>query len=790
MRQPKYTKQFSKIRATEISTAGGKLASLGEMKSQLVVPVPDGFAIVTAGFDAFVSENNLALEIIKLYREFSPEKNNLAFVGLSIRNLIEAGEFPQELKVAIIDALTVLSGGKAIDDMDVGVRSSAPVEDNPKDSFAGQFESFMNVRGVYAVLRYIKKCFASLFTDRAISYRHEKGYDPLNISIAVGVQKMVRSDKGAAGVMFTLDPVSGFRNVTFIQSSYGLGEMVVQGAVNPDSFYVFKPTGALIRKVLGSKKEKMIYAHGRSGLTQVVKTTQEERDCFSLSDEEVLELARYAAIIEAYYGRPMDIEWAKDGIDGKLYIVQARPETVKSREAKARMMEQYVLSKNGEKILASGESSGEKVSVGIAQVILGAEDMDKFVSGNILVTDMTDPNWEPIMKKAIAMVTNRGGTTCHAAIIAREIGIPAVVGCADATKSIPNGQYVTVSCAEGEEGYVYEGKVTFVKEEVDVSSLHAPRQTKIMLNIADPGQALSLAAKFEDLTSGAGLVRLELVMNKFGVHPNAILEYGSLKPELREKIDLLTKGYKSPQDCFTSKIAESVATIAAASHPQPAIIRFSDFKTNEYRGMLGENGFEPIEENPTIGWRGAGRYFSPKFVDCFKMECEAICRARYEMGLDNIWVMIPFVRTPITGRRVVQLLAENGLRQSDGLKIICMCEINANVMDADELLDIFDGFSIGTNDLKQLFFGFDRDGGMREEGVDDRNPTLLRFMEIAIKACKRRGKYIGVCGQAPSNYKEVTEFFVKCGVESLSLNPDSVFKMLEVVARVEQELGL
>jgi pyruvate,water dikinase len=793
----KYIRWFSDIRATDVPLVGGKNASLGEMYSQLDggagVPVPNGFAITRAGFDAFLTKNNLALPIIDLVREFSPEKKNLSEIGNKIRSLIEDGEVPEDLEKEMTSAYRTLSGDT---DIGVAVRSSATVEDNPKDSFAGQFETFLNVSGEHALLLYVKKCFASLFTDRGISYRQEKGYDPLNTGLSVGVQKMVRSDKGASGVMFTLDTESGFRDVIFIQSSYGLGEMVVQGAVNPDTFYVFKPMGALVRKILGSKKEKMIYAHGRSELTHIAKTSSEERDRFSLAENEVLTLSKYALAIERHYGRPMDIEWAKDGIDGKLYIVQARPETVKSREVSSRIRTQYVLSKEKRKVIVSGGSVGERIACGTAQVILGPEDMDQFTPGGVLVTDMTDPGWEPIMRKASAIVTNRGGRTCHAAIIARELGIPAVVGCTDATKNISNRQMITVSCAEGEVGYIYDGKVSFVKEEVDVSNLQRPKQTQIMLNVADPTQAFSLAVKYGDLVYGVGLLRLELLLNKLGVHPRAITDYGSLKEETRAKIDLLTKGYKSPRDYYVSQIAEGVATIAAAFYPNPVIVRLSDFKTNEYRKLLCGDVYERHEENPMIGFRGASRYPHADFIECFNMECEAIYHVRYGMGLHNIKVMVPFVRTPDEGKRVLELLAQNGLKQEYGAKeefgvqIICMCEIPSNIIRADEFLALFDGFSIGSNDLTQLTLGVDRDSGVMGAGLDERDPAVLWFMKTAAERCKHAGKYIGICGQAPSDYREITDFLVRCGVDSLSLNPDSVFKMLEVVAKAEKELGL
>lgn len=792
MAHSKYIKWFSEIRAADVELVGGKNASLGEMVSQLAsmgVPVPNGYAITKDGFYAFLEENNLREQILKLAAEYAPEKNNLSKIGNKIRGFIDHGKIPKVLEAEIISAYREMSGDT---DMDVAVRSSATVEDGAHDSFAGQFETYLNVSGEDALLEYVKRCFASLFTDRGISYRHEKGYSPLNIGLSVGVQKMVRSDKGAAGVMFTLDTESGFRQVVFIQGSWGLGEMVVQGAVNPDTYYVFKPTGALVGKSRGPKRDKMIYSHGGNELTQVVKTSSAERDNFSLSDEEVLILAKYALIIEKHYsaqlGRPtpMDIEWAKCGIDGKLYIVQARPETVMSRVVNSRVRNHYVISKNNEAVVAVGSSVGNKIAFGPAQVILSAEDIGSFVSGSVLVTDITTPDWEPIMKQASAIVTNRGGRTCHAAIISRELGIPAVVGCNDATKKILNGQMVTVSCAEGDEGFVYEGKVSFVKKEIDVSNLQKPKRTKIMLNVADPKQAFSLAAMYGDLVSGVGLLRLELIGNRVRVHPEGILNYDSLEKDVRDQIGLLMKGYKNPRDFYISTIAQGIGTIAAAFYPNPVIVRLSDYKTNEYCKLVGGN--EPDEENPMLGWRGAGRLTCPKFLPCAKMELEALHRAYFDMGLTNIKIMVPFVRTLQEGRAVMNLLAENGLQQ---VTTVCMCELPVNVLLAKEFLEIFPGgFSIGSNDLTQLTLGVDRDNGMTGDGLDERNPAVLALMKRAIEECNLQEQYSGICGQAPSDFPEITRMLVGWGITSISLNPDSVFSMLEVVAEAEKELGL
>lgn len=802
VKKMKYIKWFSEIRATDVELVGGKNASLGEMVSQLTglgVRVPNGFAITKDGFYVFLDENGLREKILQLAAEYAPEKNNLSKIGNKIRGLIDHGKIPKELEEEIISAYRTLSGDV---DVDVAVRSSATVEDGAHDSFAGQFETYLNVSGEDALLEYVKRCFASLFTDRGISYRHEKGYSPLNIGLSVGIQKMVRSDIGSSGVMFTLDTESGFRDTVFIQGSRGLGEMVVQGAVNPDTFYVFKPTGALVSKTLGSKREKMIYSHGGNELTQVVKTSASERDQFCLSDEEALTLAKYALIIEKHYSEksghptPMDMEWALDGVDDEIYIVQARPETVMSRVVNSRVRVHYVISKNDEKIITVGSSVGNKIAFGLAQVILSAEDIGSFVPGSVLVTDITTPDWEPIMKQASAIVTNRGGRTCHAAIISRELGIPAVVGCSDATKNIPNGQMVTVSCAEGDEGFVYEGEVSFAKEEIDVSSIQKPKRTKIMLNVADPKQAFSLAAMYGDLVSGVGLLRLELILNKLKAHPLAIHNHASLEKNIKEQIDVLAKGYATPREFFVSKITEGVGTIAAAFYPNPVIVRLSDFKSNEYRQLLGGELYEPVEENPMLGWRGAKRLIDPKFLPAVQMEFEAIHRVRYQMGLHNIKIMVPFVRTLEEGKSVIKLLSENGLKQEYGVKeefgveIVCMCELPVNVLLAEEFLEIFSGgFSIGSNDLTQLTLGVDRDSGMTGEGLDERNPAVLGLMGIAIRECNLRGQYSGICGQAPSDFPEITRMLVGCGITSISLNPDSVFSMLEVVAEAERESG-
>lgn len=789
----RYIKWFSEIRATDVELVGGKNANNGEMYSQLTdlgVRVPNGFAISKDGFDAFLAENGLREKILVLVNLYDSEQKQLSLIGNRIRSLIDHGKIPKNLEEEIVAAYRTISGDM---DISVAVRSSATVEDGVCDSFAGQFETYLNVSGEDALLEYVKRCFASLFTDRGISYRHDKGYSPLNIGLSVGVQRMVRSDKGSAGVMFTLDTESGFRDTVFIQGSWGLGEMVVQGAVNPDTFYVFKPKGSLVSKTLGSKEEKMIFSHGGNDLTQTVKTSSLERDTFSLSDDDALTLARYALVIEKHYSKrsgqptPMDIEWAKCGLDGLLYITQARPETVRSRELNSRVRVRYVISENAKQIITLGSSVGSRIAFGPAQIILSAEDIGSFVPGNVLVTDITTPDWEPIMREASAIVTNRGGRTCHAAIISRELDIPALVGCVDATKVISDGVFVTVSCAEGDEGYVYEGEVPFVKEEIDVSSLQKPKRTQIMLNVADPKQAFSLAAMYGDLVSGVGLLRMELILNKLKAHPMAIHNYSSLEKELRNQIDALVKGYATPREFFVSKIAEGVGTIAAAFYPNPVIVRLSDFKSNEYRKLLGGDLYEPTEENPMTGWRGARRLTDPKFP-CVEMEFKALHRVYYDMGLTNIKIMVPFVRILREGRDIMNLLSENGLGD---VTTVCMCELPVNVLLAKEFLEIFPGgFSIGSNDLTQLTLGIDRDSGMTGEGFDERNHAVLALMKGAIEVCNSQGQYVGICGQAPSDFPEITRLLVKWGITSISLNPDSVFRMLEVVAEAEKELGV
>ncbi len=678
---------------------------------------------------------------------------------------------------------------------DVAVRSSATAEDLPDASFAGQQETYLNVKGVDNLLRTCKRVLASLFTDRAIHYRVDKGFDHMSIALSIGVQKMVRSDKGASGVIFTLDTESGFRDAVFITGAYGLGENVVQGAVNPDEFYVHKPTlekgfRPIIKRHMGEKAIKMIYARDpvTGQATSNVHVRKEERQRFCISDDDVLQLARYAVVIEKHYSkkakqpRPMDIEWAKDGISGELFIVQARPETVHSLR-KGAFHDVFTLEQRG-KVLAQGKSVGGKIAVGRARVILEAEHMNELKPGEVLVTDMTDPDWEPIMKIASAIVTNRGGRTCHAAIISRELGIPAVVGSGDATQVLHSGQEVTVSCAEGDAGYIYEGALPFRKESIDMASLGTPK-TKIMLNVGSPEQAF----EFANLPSaGVGLARLEfIIMNSIGIHPKALLDYFSMEPTLRHKIDSMIAGYPSPKDYYIQKLAEGIGTIGAAFYPKPVIVRLSDFKSNEYAQLLGGEHFEPKEENPMIGFRGAFRYPSKQFVDCFALECAAMKKVRDEMGLTNVEVMIPFVRTIDELSKVLSIMAKNGLRRGEnGLRVILMCEIPANALLADEFLKHCDGFSIGSNDLTQCTLGADRDSGILT-GLDERNPAVLKLMDMAISACNKHGKYVGICGQAPSDFPEITSWLVDRGIQSISLNPDSVLTMTEVVLDMEQQ---
>ena len=787
-----YIKRFSELGIKDVPLVGGKNASLGEMYRELKdqkIEVPNGFATTADAYRLYIEHNGLHERIAgELEKLDTSNVTQLAITGAKIRQWIMHGNLPQVLIDEIREAYKEMEAEYG-ENTDVAVRSSATAEDLPNASFAGQQETYLNIRGTHNLLATCKQVFASLFTDRAISYRVHQGFTHMDVALSIGVQKMVRSDISTSGVMFSIDTETGFRDAVFITAAYGLGENVVQGSVNPDEFYVFKPTLAqgkrpILKRQLGEKALKMIYTSDpMAGMsTHNVRVRIEERRRFCINDDEVLELARYAATIENHYGRPMDIEWAKDGENGRLFIVQARPETVQAGSDMT-IQKTYHLKSRGE-ILATGKSVGQKIASGKARVIMEASGMNELQPGEVLVTDITDPDWEPVMKIASAIVTNRGGRTCHAAIIARELGIPAVVGTGEATQGIGTGQEVTVSCAEGDTGLVYEGAQAFEIEEVNLSNLGKPK-TKIMLNLGNPEQAFEISRLPCD---GVGLARLEFIINNtIRVHPRALLDVQSLHEDVQLQIERLTAGYASPRQFYIDRMAEGVGTIAAAFYPRPVIVRMSDFKSNEYAQLIGGESFEPKEENPMIGFRGAYRYPSEEFAECFAMECEAIKQVRDTMGLDNVALMIPFVRSVDEGQRVLALMEKNGLKRGEhGLKIYVMCEIPANALLADDFLEHFDGFSIGSNDLTQLTLGVDRDSGL-VTGVDERNPAVLKLMEMAIEACQRHGKYIGICGQAPSDFPEITEWLVERGIGSISLNPDSVLRMTQVVLDMEKK---
>ncbi len=774
---------FENLRNTDVEAVGGKNASLGEMISQLPdgVRVPTGFATTAHAFRQFLAYEGLADRISARLKALDTEDvRALAVAGAEIRAMVEAQPFPADLEQGIRAAFEKLSAGNPA--ATFAVRSSATAEDLPDASFAGQQETFLNVHGIEDVLHKTREVFASLYNDRAISYRVHKGFAHDVVALSAGVQRMVRSDLGAAGVMFTIDTESGFEDVVFITSSYGLGETVVQGAVNPDEFYVHKPMlragkRAVIRRNLGSKLIQMEFttADEKMATGKLVKTTDvptEQRNRYSLTDAEVEQLAKYALVIEQHYGRPMDIEWGKDGTDGQLYILQARPETVKSQQ-KDKAELRYKLKGKGP-VLAEGRAIGQKVGTGPVRLVHSLSEMDTVQPGDILVTDMTDPNWEPVMKRASAIVTNRGGRTCHAAIIARELGIPAVVGCGDATEKLKNGTLVTVSCAEGDTGFIYDGLLETEVTEVQRGEMPAI-STKITMNIGNP----QLAFDFCQLPNhGVGLARLEFIINNnIGVHPKAILDYPNIDSDLKKAVESVARGHASPRAFYVDKVAEGVATIAAAFWPKPVIVRLSDFKSNEYRKLIGGSRYEPEEENPMLGFRGAARYISAEFRDAFAMECEAMRRVRGEMGLTNVELMVPFVRTLGQADRVTRLLAEQGLeRGRDGLKIIMMCEVPSNAILADEFLEYFDGFSIGSNDLTQLTLGLDRDSGLEllAADFDERDPAVKAMLRRAIQACNAQGKYVGICGQGPSDHPDFARWLVDEGIASISLNPDSV----------------
>jgi pyruvate,water dikinase len=770
-----YVVWFDAIGIDDVGRVGGKNASLGEMISHLSeagVTVPDGFATTAEAYRDFLAQNGLDRRIwAELDRLDVDNVTALARAGETIRQWIVNTPFTPDLEKAITEAYGRLAS-ESPKEFSVAVRSSATAEDLPSASFAGQQETYLNVQGLDGVLRAVKLVFASLFNDRAIAYRVHQGFEHRKVLLSAGVQRMVRSDLAASGVIFTLDTESGFRDAVFITSSYGLGEMVVQGAVDPDEFYVYKPAlaagkSAVLRRSIGKKAVKMIYDPTKAVVT--VDTPEEERRRFSISDQEAEELARLSVRIEQHYKRPMDIEWAKDGLDGRLYILQARPETVQSRVT--REMERYRLKRKG-KVLAQGRSVGHRIGKGFAKVIASASQMDLVQPGDVLVTDMTDPDWEPIMKRASAIVTNRGGRTCHAAIIARELGIPAVVGCGDATRKIQRDTMVTVSCAEGDTGYIYEGELPFEVSKINLDEMpEVP--VKLMMNVANPERAFA----FSQLPNeGVGLARLEFVIARtIGIHPKALLEYERQPAELQQAIRERIAGYPDPVSFYVDKLAEGIAMIAAAFAPKPVIVRTSDFKTNEYANLLGGEAYEPKEENPMIGFRGASRYVDESFRDCFELECRALKKVRGAMGLENVWVMIPFVRTLEEAREVAELLQRFGLpRGVKGLKWIMMCEIPSNPLLADEFLEIFDGFSIGSNDLTQLTLGIDRDSGLVAGGFDERNPAVKALIRQAIQTCRRRGKYIGICGQGPSDHPDLARWLLEEGIESLSLNPDTV----------------
>ncbi len=773
-----YVRWLRDLRMDDVPIVGGKNASLGEMIHHLAavgVRVPGGFATTADAYREFLAKDGLDERIQALLDDLDVEDvAKLAQVGPRIRGWIMAQPFPAALESGI-NAYYQQLVAEADSEVSWAVRSSATAEDLPDASFAGQQETFLNVKGLDDIKHRIKEVFASLFNDRAISYRVHQGFEHRHVALSAGIQRMVRSDLAASGVMFTLDTESGFRDAVFITSSYGLGEMVVQGAVNPDEFYVHKPTlaagrPAVLRRNVGGKALRMVYAEpGGAKKVLTEEVPEADRLHFSITDAEVMELAKQAVLIENHYGRPMDIEWAKDGLDGQLYVVQARPETVQSRSGN--VLERYHLRAKGT-ILATGRSIGHRIGAGPARVVHGTHDMDKVQPGDVLITDMTDPDWEPIMKRAAAIVTNRGGRTCHAAIIARELGVPAVVGCVDATEKVTEGQPVTVSCAEGDTGYIYEGTLPFEHKIIEMS--HMPDiPVKIMMNVGNPDRAFAFAAT---PNAGVGLARLEFIINNMiGIHPKALLEYDQLPADLQARIAPRIAAYSSPREFFVAKLAEGIATLGAAFAPHTVIVRMSDFKSNEYANLIAGTRYEPEEENPMIGFRGAGRYVAESFRDCFEMECEALKRVRNDMGLTNIEIMIPFVRTLKQAKAVIEALAAQGLeRGKDGLRLIMMCEIPSNAVLAEEFLEYFDGFSIGSNDMTQLTLGLDRDSALVAEHFDERDPAVLKMLSMAIEACRKQGKYVGICGQGPSDHPDLADWLLNQGITSISLNPDTV----------------
>jgi pyruvate,water dikinase len=775
-----YVRWLSELGMDDVPVVGGKNASLGEMIQNLThlgVQVPGGFATTADAYREFLAKDGLDERIQAVLDELDVDDvTALSQAGPRIRGWVMEQPFPAALEAAIDNAFARLTAEAGTAEVSWAVRSSATAEDLPDASFAGQQETFLNVEGLDNIKHRIKEVFASLFNDRAISYRVHQGFEHRNVALSAGIQRMVRSDLAASGVMFTLDTESGFRDAVFITSSYGLGEMVVQGAVNPDEFYVHKPTlaagrPAILRRGVGDKAIRMVY-DGAAGTKSPVRTEdvpEADRQRFSITDAEIEQLARQAVLIEQHYGRPMDIEWAKDGNDGKLYVVQARPETVQSRSGN--VIERYVLREKGP-VLTTGRSIGSRIGAGAAKIVSSIADMHRVEAGDVLIADMTDPDWEPVMKRAAAIVTNRGGRTCHAAIIARELGVPAVVGCNDATEVVKDGQLVTVSCAEGDTGLIYDGKLAFDYKTVELSAM-PEIPVKIMMNVGNPDRAFAFAAT---PNAGIGLARLEFIINNMiGIHPKALLEFDALPADLKAQIAPRIAAYASPREFYIAKLAEGIATLAAAFAPNTVIVRMSDFKSNEYANLIGGKRYEPEEENPMIGFRGAGRYVAPNFKECFELECEALKRVRDDMGLTNVEIMIPFVRTLKQAKAVVEALAEQGLeRGKNGLRLIMMCELPSNAVLADEFLEHFDGFSIGSNDMTQLTLGLDRDSSLVAESFDERDPAVKKMLSMAIAACRAQGKYVGICGQGPSDHKDFADWLLKQGITSISLNPDTV----------------
>lgn len=781
---------LDKLGKNDIDKVGGKNASLGEMISHLTdlgVSVPGGFATTSEAFNKFLIGTGLQDKIKDALQGLDVDDvAALTATGKKIRDMIIEQELPKDLEQEIRDAFAEMSQGE---DIAVAVRSSATAEDLPDASFAGQQETFLNIRGIDNILIAIKEVFASLYNDRAIAYRVHKGFEHAGVALSAGVQRMVRSETGTSGVMFTIDTESGFNDVVFITASYGLGEMVVQGAVNPDEFYISKALlnagkPAVIRRNLGSKQQKMVYAdeHSAGKSVKIVPVDKAERNQFSLSNEELVELAKQALIIEKHYGHAMDIEWAKDGDSGKLFIVQARPETVKSRESQ-NVMERYILKEKGD-IICEGRSIGQRIGAGTVRVVNSIHEMDKVQEGDVLVSDMTDPDWEPVMKRAAAIITNRGGRTCHAAIIARELGVPAIVGCGNATDLLTDGQAVTVSCAEGDTGYIYEGQLDFEIQNNSIESM-PDLAFKIMMNVGNPDRAFGFA---QIPNEGVGLARLEFIINRMiGVHPKALLNMNTLPREIVQAIQERMAGYASPIDFYVDKLVEGISTLAVAFKDKKVIVRMSDFKSNEYANLIGGKLYEPSEENPMLGFRGASRYVSENFRDCFELECRALKRVRDEMGLTNVEIMIPFVRTTEEARKVLELLEKNGLKRGEnGLRVIMMCELPTNALLAEEFLQYFDGFSIGSNDLTQLTLGLDRDSGIVSQSFDERDPAVKKLLKMAIDACNAQGKYIGICGQGPSDHPDLAMWLMEQGITSVSLNPDSVLDTWFFLAKTEK----